>query len=99
MQELLNTTSHQYWTFTEGIESVEEVQILLPPSWNTSFCLAGRDLRSGHLTHTDILVLDSQPYTDDTPWSLQVRPTLSSTCTGFTSILVRILAAATRGRE
>ena len=98
LQELLNATSHQYWTFTDGIQSVEEVRILLPSSWNTSSCLAGRDLRSGHLTQQDILVLDSQPYTDDLPWSLQVR-LQSSTCNLLTWVLVRISGAATRGRE
>ena len=99
MQELLNATSHQYWTFTDGIQSMEEVRILLPSSWNTSSCLAGRDLRSGHLTHQDILVLDSQPYTDDLPWSLQVRLQPSTYYNLLTWIFVRISGAATRERE
>lgn len=75
LQELLNRTSHEYWTFTEGLDSLGDVQVLLPSSWDTSACLAGRELRTGHLTQLDLLVLQSQPYTDDLPWSLQVSTT------------------------
>ena len=75
MQDLLNLTSFQYWTFTERQHSFQDVQILIPPSWNLSSCLAERRLKTGHLTDLDLLLVESQPYTDDLPWSLQVtRP-------------------------
>ena len=75
MQDLLNLTSFQYWNFTERQHSFQEVQILIPPTWNFSSCLAERRLKTGHLTDLDLLLVESQPYTDDLPWSLQVART------------------------
>ena len=83
MQDLLNLTSFQYWNFTERQHSFQEVEILIPPTWNFSSCLAERRLKTGRLAEVDLLLVESQPYTDDLPWSLQVpRPpaTVNNLC-------------------
>ena len=79
MQDLLNLTSFQYWNFTERQHSFQDVEILIPPTWNFSSCLAERHLKTGRLRDLDMLVVESQPYTDDLPWSLQV-PRLRTIC-------------------
>ena len=55
MQDLLNLTSFQYWNFTERQHSFQEVEILIPPTWNFSSCLPERSLKTGRLAELDIL--------------------------------------------
>ena len=98
MQDLLNLTSFQYWNFTERQHSFQDVQIMIPPTWNFSSCLPERSLKTGRLAELDILLVESQPYTDDLPWSLQVpRPDhLFDWIWG--TLFFRILAAGTGER-